>query len=50
MLILPQKKETTTFPLKLKAAKKLKTACCKKFHKEKRCKRCPCFDLIQKAS
>ncbi len=35
---------------KIKAAKKLKTKCCKKYEKDNRCKRCPCFDLMQKAS
>lgn len=25
---------------------KLKTECCEKYKKGKRCKRCPCFDLI----
>lgn len=25
---------------------KLKTVCCEKYKKGKRCKRCPCFDLI----
>lgn len=29
---------------------KLKSKCCKKYKKDKRCKRCPCFDLVQKAS
>lgn len=26
---------------------KLKSECCEKYKKGKRCKRCPCFDLIQ---
>jgi hypothetical protein len=26
---------------------KLKTECCEKYKKGKRCKRCPCFDLLQ---
>lgn len=25
---------------------KLKTECCDKYKKGKRCKRCPCFDLL----
>ncbi|ADF50868.1 conserved hypothetical protein [Zunongwangia profunda SM-A87] len=25
---------------------KLKTKCCEKYNKGKRCKRCPCFDLL----
>lgn len=26
---------------------KLKSECCEKYKKGKRCKRCPCFDLLQ---
>lgn len=29
-----------------KEPKPLKTECCEKFKKGKRCKRCPCFDLL----
>ncbi|GAA4890593.1 hypothetical protein GCM10023311_13550 [Flaviramulus aquimarinus] len=31
---------------------KVKTSCCKKFKKgeNKRCKKCPCFDLIKKVA
>lgn len=36
--------------LKANSAKKLKIKCCKKYKKDNRCKRCPCFDLLQKAS
>jgi len=35
---------------KSKAAKKCKSKCCDKFKKGKRCKRCPMFDLLKKAS
>lgn len=33
-------------------SKKIKKKCCKKFKKgeNKRCKKCPCFDLIKKAA
>jgi len=32
--------------------KKTKTSCCKKYKKseKKRCKKCPCFDLIKKVA
>jgi hypothetical protein len=32
--------------------KKLKSKCCKKYKKseKKRCKKCPCFDLLQKVA
>lgn len=32
--------------------KKVKSSCCDKFEKgeNKRCKKCPCFDLIQKVA
>ncbi|WP_240572337.1 hypothetical protein [Aestuariibaculum lutulentum] len=31
---------------------KVKTSCCKKFKKgeNKRCKKCPCFDLLKKVA
>lgn len=31
---------------------KVKTSCCKKFKKgeNKRCKKCPCFDLVRKVA
>jgi hypothetical protein len=35
---------------KIKAAKNCKSKCCDKFKKGKRCKRCPLFDLLKKAS
>lgn len=37
---------------KNKVAANVKSKCCKKYKKGKgkRCKRCPCFDLLQKAS
>jgi len=50
MLIIPQEKQIVKLPLKVKVAKKLKTKCCKKYNKGNRCKKCPCFDLMQKAS
>lgn len=33
-------------------AEKVKSSCCKKFKKgeNKRCKKCPCFDLIKKVA
>ena len=36
---------------KVKIAKNVKSKCCKKYKKGegKRCKRCPCFDLLKKA-
>ncbi len=39
-------------PKKLKIAKNCKSKCCKKYKKGKgkRCKRCPMFDLLKKAS
>lgn len=30
-----------------KEPKALKTECCEKYKKGKRCKRCPCFDLLE---
>ena len=50
MLIIPQNKPTAKLRLKIKVAKKLKTSCCKKYDNGNRCKRCPCFDLMKKAS
>ncbi len=37
---------------KIKIAQSVKSKCCKKYKKGKgkRCKRCPCFDLLKKAS
>lgn len=37
---------------KVKIAKNVKSKCCKKYKKGegKRCKRCPCFDVLKKAS
>jgi len=37
---------------KIKIAQNVKSKCCKKYKKGKgkRCKRCPCFDLMKKAS
>jgi hypothetical protein len=29
-----------------KEVKPLKSECCEKYQKGKRCKRCPCFDLL----
>ncbi|QED39142.1 hypothetical protein FK178_14030 [Antarcticibacterium arcticum] len=29
-----------------KESKALKSECCEKYKKGKRCKRCPCFDLL----
>ncbi len=36
---------------KVKIAENFKSKCCKKYKKgkSKRCKRCPCFDLLKKA-
>jgi len=38
--------------LKALALKGCKTKCCKKYKKNenKRCKRCPCYDLMQKVA
>lgn len=35
---------------KRKVVKDCKSNCCDKFKKGKRCKRCPMFDLLKKAS
>lgn len=35
---------------KIKAPKNCKSKCCDKYKKDKRCKRCPLFDLLKKAS
>jgi hypothetical protein len=34
------------------ASRKMKSKCCKKFKKaeHKRCKKCPCFDLLKKVA
>lgn len=38
--------------LGIELQKKVKSNCCKKFKKgeNKRCKKCPCFDLIKKVA
>jgi len=38
--------------LGIKLHKKAKGSCCKKFKedKNKRCKKCPCFDLVKKVA
>lgn len=33
-----------------KKPKPLKETCCEKYKKGKRCKRCPCFDLLEDTS
>lgn len=40
-------RQSNDFPTSLMSSKKakLKTVCCEKYKKGKRCKRCPCFDL-----
>lgn len=37
--------QVTKLEKKTKKPKPLKTECCEKYKKGKRCKRCPCFDL-----
>jgi len=51
-LIAIEEVSTKSKKQKIKIAKNVKGKCCKKYKKGKgkRCKRCPCFDLLKKAS
>ncbi|MGJ5642869.1 hypothetical protein [Formosa sp. S-31] len=46
------KKELQKQGIELPIAGKCKTKCCEKYQKseKKRCKKCPCFDLLKKVA
>jgi hypothetical protein len=47
-----KKKEKKALKRALSTTGKVKSKCCKKFEKgeHKRCKKCPCFDLLKKVA